>query len=375
MAASNLMSAITTATRFATTESPRCSLTLRQAWRYLGMAVTVALLGGCGLISDRSDDYRNEKIGTPVKVPEWLSDENLRPSYPIREARAGGAVSQDEFVLPRPPDMTSEILDQNYVVEELNEQAWLLVNDVPGRVWPGVSAYMVDRGLGIDRDNPQVGLLQSNIADYSQRARKLLSVTDADGDQRTLLQAKVSPGVRRKTTEIQFRVREVPESPQSMLQWPSKSTTLAQEKKLLSDLGDFLKSREDSKSYSRAALNIPNTSKIHLLSGQNKDRRIEIELNYDRAWAEVNRALSEADVPVVDIDRSAGLLYVDYRTEDEREPGWFSWFSDPPKPEYTYLVSLDKQDEKLVLKTQVAPDFDGEDRSAKLLSELFEFLY
>jgi outer membrane protein assembly factor BamC len=233
----------------------------------------------------------------------------------------------------------------------------------------------LERGLGVDRDNPQIGLLQSDIANYSQRARELLAVEERSDGQLSLLQAKISPGVRRKTTEVQFRVVDVSQSPGSMLQWQSRSSDLSVEKKLLSDLGDFLKSREGTKSYSRAALNIPDAPKIQLLSGQDQERRIEMELNYDRAWAEVNRALSEAAVPVVDIDRSAGLFYVDYRTEEERDPGWFNWFSDPPKPEYTYLVSLDEQGETLVLKTRTASDFEGEDRSAKLLSELFEYLY
>ena len=39
--------------------------------------------------------------------------------------------------------MTSDILDENYLVEELDGQIWLLVNDVPGRLWPAVTSYML----------------------------------------------------------------------------------------------------------------------------------------------------------------------------------------------------------------------------------------
>lgn len=339
-------------------------------------AVVISLLTGCSLIHDRSDEYRNAPAGDTVKVPDWQNKQRIQPAYPVREARAGDAVAQGEFSVPRPPDMTSEILDENYVIEELNGQVWLLVNEVPGRVWPMVSSYLTERGLGVARENPQIGLLQTDIANYSQRARSLLNISgDEAKGELTFVQARVAPGVRRKTTEIQFRVRDVASRPDSMLQWPSETSVMAQEKSLLGDLGDYLKQREDTKSYSRAALNIPSAPKVKLVSGQSDDPRIEMELSFDRSWSEVNRALSEADIPLVDIDRSAGQFYVDYRTEDELESGWFNWFADAPKPEYTYLVTIRQEGDVVNLRTQVAPDYEGENRSARLLSELFEYLY
>ncbi|WP_227546080.1 outer membrane protein assembly factor BamC [Marinobacter fonticola] len=342
----------------------------------LAGAVMLSLVSGCGLIQDRSDEYRNAPAGDPIKVPDWQSKARIQPVYAVRDADAGDAVAQGEFSVPEPPDMTSEILDENYVVEELNGQVWLLVNEVPGRVWPMVSSYLTERGLGVARENPQIGLLQTDIANYSQRARSLLALSgeDASSDL-TLVQSRIAPGVRRKTTEIQFRIRKEPARPDAMLQWPSETTVMAQEKELLADLGNYLKEREDTKSYSRAALSIPSAPKVKLVSGQSDDPHIEMELSFDRAWSEVNRALSEADIPLVDIDRSAGQFYVDYRSEEELESGWFDWFADPPKPEYTYLVTIRQDGDVVSLRTQVAPDYDGDNRSARLLSELFEYLY
>lgn len=338
--------------------------------------LVLGLLTGCSLVHDRSDEYRNEPAGDTVKVPDWQSKQRIQAAYPVREAQVGDAVAQGEFSVPRPPDMTSEILDENYVIEELNGQVWLLVNEVPGRVWPMVSSYLTERGLGVAQENPQIGLLQTDIANYSQRARSLLDIEGEDAnDELTLVQARVSPGVRRKTTEIQFRVRDMGTRPESMLQWPSETSVMGQERQLLADLGDYLKQREDTKSYSRAALNIPSAPKVKLVSGQSDDPHIEMELSFDRAWSEVNRALSEADIPLVDIDRSAGQFYVDYRSEEEVESGWFDWFADEPKPEYTYLVTIRQEGDVVNLRTQMAPDYDGENRSARLLSELFEYLY
>lgn len=344
--------------------------------RAVSGVLILGILTGCGLIHDRSEEYRKAPTGEQVKVPDWQDSSRIQPTYSVPEAKAGDAVATGDFEIPRPPDMTSEILDQNYVIEELSGQAWLLVNEVPGRVWPVVSSYLTDRGLGVARDNPQIGLMQSEIADYSQRARTLLDLTIEDPTVgKTIVQARVSPGVRRKTTEIQFRLRKIESEPDAMLQWPSQTSVIDREKALLGDLAEYLKERENTKSYSRAALSIPSAPKVKLISGQSDEPHIEMDLSFDRSWSEVNRALKDADVPVVDIDRSAGQFYVDFRTEEELEPGWFSWFSDPPKPEYTYLVTIRQQDNKVWLTTQTSPDYDGDDRSARLLARLFEHLY
>lgn len=343
--------------------------------RLMAGALMLGLLSGCGIIHDRSNEYRDAPTGKGVKVPDWQTREHIQPAYPIRETQTGDQVATGEFEIPNPPDMTSEILDQNYVIEELNGQIWLLVNEVPGRVWPMVSSYLTDRGLGVARDNPQIGLLQTEVADFSSRARNLLDITNENPDKLTVVQSRISPGVRRKTTEIQFRVSKVDGRPDGMLQWPSETSDAKEERMLLSDLGDFLKQREDTKSYSRAALNIPSAPKVKMVAGQSSDPHIEMDLSFDRAWSEVTRSLSEAQVPVVDIDRSAGQFYVDFRTEEERESGWFNWFADPDKPEYTYLVSIRKEGDVVNLRTKTAPDYNGDDRSARLLSTLFEHLY
>ncbi|WP_111495944.1 MULTISPECIES: outer membrane protein assembly factor BamC [Marinobacter] len=343
--------------------------------RLLAGALMLGLVSGCSLIKDRSEEYRDAPAGKSVKVPDWQNSGRIQPAYPVPEAQAGDTVLTGSFDVPNPPDMTAEILDENYVIEELNGQIWLLVNEVPGRVWPMVSSYLTERGLGVYRENPQIGLLQSDVADYSQQARALLSITGEGSDDLTIVQSRISPGVRRKTTEIQFRLREVDQRPDGLMQWPSETSVAEREKTLLADLGDFLKQREDTKSYSRAALNIPNKPKVKMVAGQSNDPRVEMELSVDRAWSEVNRALSEADIPIVDIDRSAGQFYVDFRTDEEREPGWFDWFADPAKPEYTYLVSIREEDGVVNLRTRAAPDYEGDNRSPQLLSTLFEHLY
>ncbi len=333
-------------------------------------------VSGCSLIDDRTEKYVKAPAGEPLRTANGEPLPRAREAYPIRELgdSASGRLMPSD--IPRPPDMTSEILEENYLVESLGDQTWVLVNEVPGRVWPSVSAFMNERGLGVAYESTQLGTIQSEVANYSQRARQLLEMPESgEAEAVTLVQARVAPGIRRKTTEVQFRVRRLAESPDQLLAWPSQSEAPQLERKLLESLAVFLKEREDNKSYSRAALRMSNAPKVRLQSEGDRAAGIEMTVPYDRAWAEVRRALDEARIPVVDLDRSEGQFYVDFRTEDEREPGWFSWFSEPPKPIYTFHVRLQETEEGVFVTTGKAPDYQGADRSQRLLSELFEYLY
>ncbi|WP_166268488.1 outer membrane protein assembly factor BamC [Marinobacter caseinilyticus] len=330
---------------------------------------------GCSLMDDRSEEYVNEPAGTPLVLGDGQVMERNTDALPIRSIGASNGGKLNPSDIPRPPDMTSEILEENYIIEEVGNQSWVLVNDVPGRVWPSVAAFFNDRGLGVAEDSTQLGVIQSDVANFSERARTLLKLSDIDSDEpMVFVQARVTPGVRRKTTEIQVRKRLASESPEQLVQWQSEPQDPAIEKSLLADLAGFLKSREDSKSYSRAALAMASAPKVTMVTDAGEPA-MEINVSFDRAWAEVRRALEEAKIPVVDLDRSIGQFYVDYRTDEERDLGWFSWFSDEPKPVYTFYVRLETQQERILVTTGKADGYDGSDRSKRLLSELFEYLY
>ncbi len=339
-------------------------------------AVVMATLTGCGVIEDRSQRYVDAPVGQPIQTATEEQRARLGEAYPIRDlnGRETGRLYPSE--LPKPPDMTSEILEQNYLVETLDNKAWLLVNEVPGQLWPQVTAYLNDRGFGVAYDSPQLGQVQSELVNFSRRARDLVELAPAaDAEPLMLVQARIAPGVRRKTTEIQLRPRQVEAAPKQLLQWQNQAGYLDIEKKLLADLGEFLSTREDTKSYSRAALGIANEPRVQLVTENDRPVALDMNLDYDRAWVEVRKALAEAEVLVVDLDRSSGQLYVDFRSEKELDPGFFSWFADDPKPEYTFHVNIERDDSGVRVTTGKASDHNGEDRSAKLLSLLYERLY
>ncbi|SHK44987.1 Beta-barrel assembly machine subunit BamC [Marinobacter antarcticus] len=359
-----------------------------------GLLLTIAT-SGCSLVEDRSERYVNAKEGDALALPETADSSHFTQVMPIRGINPADANKMYPSDIPQPPDMTSGILEENYVVEELDGRVWLLVNDVPGRIWPAVTAYMNEEGLGVAYDNPQLGLLQSELANFSMRARELLELSSAPAEAagaepKVLLQARIAPGVRRKTTEIQVRKltseNVVEDTAEKEASWPVELISwrgiadptmeeLALQKRLLADLGEFLKAREESKSFSRAASGMVAKPLVKLLSENDTAKAIRMDLDYGRSWAEVNRALTESDIAVVDLNRSEGWLFVDFRTADERDPGWFSWFSDKEKPRHTHTVTLTKSDGQVDVTAEAAEDYSGERSAEDLLTQLFDYLY
>ncbi len=341
----------------------------------------VTALSGCSLLEDRSKRYVSAKEGKPLQLPASADETRFSQAMPIRDVKSPDASKLYPSELPRPPDMTSEILDENYVIEEVDGRIWLLVNDVPGRIWPAANAYMADRGLGVGFDSPQLGLLQSELLNFSKRARELAELPQEPGvgEPRVVLQVRMAPGVRRKTTEIQIRKLQVEGQPSELVPWSANTNpsaeTLEFQKRLLADLGQFLKASEEDKSFSRAASGMVSEPLVELISEDDEAGAIRMRLDYGRSWAEVNRALRDAKVPVVDLNRSEGWFYVDFRTKDERKSGWFDWFSDSEKPQHTHTVNLAKQSDDVVVTAQRQDSYDGDQAAPDLLAQLFEYLY
>jgi outer membrane protein assembly factor BamC len=350
------------------------------------LAIATGLLfltavSGCGLMEDRSERYVNTKDGPALELPESADKARFTQTMPIREISVADASKMYPSDIPHPPDMTSEILEENYVIEELDGRTWLLVNDVPGRLWPAVNAYMADRGLGVAFDSPQLGLMQSELVNFSKRARQLAELPDNPDNQEpsVVLQVRMAPGVRRKTTEIQVRKLSLDDRPEELIPWagiadPTPSA-LALQKRILADMGEFLKAGEENKSFSRAASDMVSDPLVKLISEDDKAVAIQMELDYGRSWAEVNRALGEADIAITDLNRSDGWVYVDFRTEGERSSGWFDWFSDKEKPQHTHTVTLEEHDSSIVITVARMGSYDGDNSAADLLKQLFEYLY
>ncbi len=342
----------------------------------LAVAMTGLLFSGCSLINDRSDDYATAEQSRALKGIDGQPLPRQRAEFPIRDVEGSATLANQ---VPQPPDLTAEILDENYVVESVDDQSWLLVNDVPGRIWPAVATWMNETGLAVAEESTQLGLMQSEIVNFSRRARDLVGLGEATEDEpRIVVQVRLAPGVRRKTTEVQVRPRTVAGAPGGLMPWQDESLDQGLEEDLLENLSSFLQSREDNRSYSRAALAMGSEPKVTLLEATaERDQAIAVDLPFGRVWSEIRRVLQDENIPVLDLDQSAGYFLVDGRPEEDRRRGWLtSWFAgDEVAPEATNRILLSEQDGSVVVTAERADDYNGGNYSRSLITRLYDYLY
>ncbi len=331
----------------------------------------VAMVAACGVFPDRTLRYQQVQLGEPLKLPEDHPRRGFTGIYAIPEVvGTGDLVVDGRYRLPRPPDLTGQILDETYRVEESADQTWLLANEVPGRVWPAVSGFLGSQGVQVAMEDPQQGLKQTGILNYSQRARQWLGLEDTDDEDLLVLQLRISHGVQARSSEVQARLRTVESTPESVLSWQKEPGDSAREQSVLQDLMAFLRETEETKTYSRVALNLPREERVTaILDGAAPYLRLD--LGFDRAWHEVNRGLSELEAAIVEADRDQGVWEVDARTVEERERGWWFWRREG-EPVFNTRLRMETSDDHIRLYAERAPEYDGEDRSRELLTDLLD---
>ncbi|MGM0434736.1 MAG: outer membrane protein assembly factor BamC [Pseudomonadota bacterium] len=352
-------------------------MSLNQTNRRIRLTAAIAVLplaGGCGLFPDRSLEYREAPLGEPLQVPEDLSSQSFESEYVIPEVRGDATVEQDgEFEIPRPPDLTGQIMENNYQVSRSGDLSWLMVNDVPGRVWPAISDFLNDRGADVAYGDPRAGVQQTGVLNRSARGREWIGIDGLDQERPLILQVRVAHGVQSGSTEVQARLLSVEDSPGERLDWREEVEYPGLEQNVLKDLADYLEANADTKTYSRVALNLPRDERVSREREGGETQALALDLAFDRSWAEVEQVLESMDLAVVDRNRDEGVWYLDLRTEEQRSRGWWLWRYQA-EAEVNAELLLQESTEGYRLSVEPREALEQTDRPAEVLDSLYESL-
>jgi outer membrane protein assembly factor BamC len=330
---------------------------LMSLFRMSTLVLIISTLAACGVIRDRSNDYIHAERAEHVKIPEWYKSSSIEARYPIPPIDNKRSLPS-EYVLPGPPDATIIILAENYVIESLEDQTWLLVNETPGRIWPSLDHFWEENGIDVEFENPRLGLMQTELVGLNLLSNQLLErldVVGADASSPLVLQAKLGQGMKRNTTELQVRVLETKSGEQEFEGWSAMPGNPEAESKLLEVISSYLENSQSYRSYSLLAHDIGGVSKVGLVSGHDVAPYLKLDLSFARTWSSVSKALRGADINVADIDRSEGVFYLDYGHEEESTNWFWGLFSsEEVRPEYNFIIKLEKEGGGYLLKVSKA---------------------
>ena len=334
------------------------------ALRILLPILMLSFLSGCGTLKrmfpDRSEEYRKTETTAPLDVPPDLTTTPVNDALVVR----GGSATLSGYnstaqtrssnaslgVMPTPEDMR--------IVRD-NGRAWLVVKGDPAAVWSRAREFWLDAGFLIRRENPTLGVLETEWVD---------SQVDAPGDiirntisrvfesaysssLRDRYRMRLEAGEKPGTTEIYITHKGLQEKLEGRTDeiqttiWEPRPSDPGLESEMLKKMMIYL-GVTPQRAEQLVASQAPAPDKAELTKQGDGQPVLVIHDSFSRAWRSVGITLDRVDFAVEDRDRSTGIYYVRYNDPLKREKkSFFSklafWSSDEDTDKVaTYQIKL-----------------------------------
>lgn len=248
-----------------------------------------------GLFPPTKNAFLKEKVEEDLLLPDDLNVLVVENHYPVDLAPE---LSDDQEV-PKPRQIFASSGNSSVQLRRLGELMWIYVETLPSTSWPITKSYW-------------------NISSYETlNADPLIGEIDINFDETSILKMKIEHGIKEASTEI--FLAQINKNSNEIISNPE----LIQSE--LSNLVNYFAESADlftGTSLAAQNLNDVKKAKIFVENGQTV---IELNLNFDRAWSSVTKAMDASDILANDKDRSNGIFYVSYA--EEEEDGIFSFLN------------------------------------------------
>ena len=248
-----------------------------------------SIIGGPnGYFPEKKYDFLEEEIEADITLPSDLDSPDTENHYPV------GDPSNLENVLevPKPRQIFSSSGDSSVQLRRLGELMWIYIETLPSTSWPISKNYWDTSEYDVIKADPVSGEI------------------DIDFSQSSKLQMRVEHGIKEASTEVfLYKINKITgdiESDPEFVQMEME--------KMIDYYADSLSNFTGT---SLAAQNLNEMKKAKIFT-ENGMTVISLDLNFDRAWSSVSKALNAAEIVTNDRDRSNGTFYVSFAESDER---------------------------------------------------------
>ena len=315
--------------------------------------VMLTTLSACGIFSNSQQyDYLKEEQTEDLIIPVG-SENKIMDYYPVPDEIEGIQASQYEVPLPR--QVFSSGTTNQIRLHKLGELRWIYIESLPSSVWPVMKDFMTLSEQGLSFHDPNTGIMESN---------SFVSSTGVNSK----LVLKVEHGIRQSSSEV--FLSHLTQNSQG--DWQRANVENNIEAEVLRKALDYLSSAPNTGGTSLIALNL-NLGQKAVLKNENGIDFIEMNLNFSRAWAAVDRALSESLIEVRDLNRDQGLFFVNFGVNEEM--GFVrGLFSSNTQENVNFIIEVSKVNENKCLVKVIADTEDSEGMARDLLSEINQSL-
>ena len=291
----------------------------------LNNIVLVFLLSSCasltgpeGVFPDTKYDFLDEELSEDVVTTDDLELRGEEDHYPI-DVAAQDTIFQE---VPKPRQIFSAGGASEVQLRRLGELLWIYVETLPSTTWPITRSYWETSEFQLLDANPETGEM---LIDF---------------DEEINFKITIEHGIKESSSEIFLSGVQKDEG---------ASVELDQDEiqPYLEDIVSYIADSVGTFSGTSLAAQSLNDRKKSRIFSENERTVIELDLNFERAWSTVSRAINASQIISNDRNRDEGIFYVSLSAQEESDESRFNPFSflrrNPSEqiadPEYIILVS------------------------------------
>ncbi|WP_373186591.1 outer membrane protein assembly factor BamC [Halopseudomonas sp.] len=303
-------------------------------------ALSLALLAGlsgCGYLAgedgyfrDRGSDYQGVVIEPRIDIPEGVESKPLGDLLPV-PGQSVAEASGEKFKLPRPQPMIVSADAAEFSLQQNGSVRWVQAQRSASDTWPLVRQFWNDYQVPVASETPSLGQLQTGWVAFDLQSNNplLRRILPAIGEGRSVegrehrFRLRVEPGVQGDSSEI-YVTHMSRSQGGSRTDWPENSDNANLERAVLAELETYLNQSRSGASITSlmAAQAGPRATLARDGAG---NPVLTLQSDFNRAWSAIGQALSQADIRIADLNRSAGVYYIDLAqaASQQKEPGFF----------------------------------------------------
>ena len=277
-----------------------------------------SLTGPEGAFPDTKYDFLDEELSEDVVTTDDLELRGKEDHYPI-DVAAQDTIFQE---VPKPRQIFSAGGASEVQLRRLGELLWIYVETLPSTTWPITRSYWETSEFQLLDANPETGEM---LIDF---------------DEEINFKITIEHGIKESSSEIFLSGVQKNEG---------ASVELDQDEiqPYLEDIVSYIADSVGTFSGTSLAAQSLNDRKKSRIFSENERTVIELDLNFERAWSTVSRAINASQIISNDRNRDEGIFYVSLSAQEESDESRFNPFSflrrNPSEqiadPEYIILVS------------------------------------
>jgi len=283
------------------------------------------LLPGCaslngpeGLFPDTRYDFLDEELSGEVITPNDLDLASKEDHYPI-EILNTDSVFQE---VPKPRQIFSASGTSEVQLRRLGELLWIYVETLPSTTWPITRSYWETSNFQLLDADPEKGEM---IVDFDDEIN--FKITIEHGIKESSSEIFLSGIKKDEMVDVKLDQEEI--------------------QPFLEDIVNYIADSVGTFSGTSLAAQSLNDRKKSRIFSENDRTVIELDLNFERAWSTVSRAINASKIISNDRNREEGIFYVSLSVAEESNRTRFNPFAfirrNPSEqiadPEYKIFVS------------------------------------